>query len=172
MKDQPTIRDARESDLEACRVIEDDAGAIFAEVGMDVIDDDAPRSLADLHDARCRGDLWMACDGNDVPVAFALTCTVDGNLHLEEIGVLRAWQRQGIGALLLEHLAWIASGRGMAAMTLTTFRDVPWNAPYYRRLGFNDLSEDAWGPEMTAKVAEEVAHGLARDERAVMRRLL
>ena len=25
-------------------------------------------------------------------------------------------------------------------MTLSTFRDVPWNGPFYRRLGFRELS--------------------------------
>jgi hypothetical protein len=40
-------------------------------------------------------------------------------------------------------------------VTLTTFRDIPWNAPYYARLGFSELPADAWGAGMRALVARE-----------------
>jgi GNAT superfamily N-acetyltransferase len=135
---------------------------------MDAIDEDPPRDLDELRVAQQQGDLWMACDGNDVPVGFALTDTVDKRLHLHELGVLASWQRQGIGACLIEHLQHVAIQRGMAAVTLTTFREVPWNAPYYARLGFKPLPEDSWGPELTALVAEEESHGLERSQRIVM----
>lgn len=167
-----TIRQAQESDLQACRLIEDDAGEIFAAIGMTEIDDDPPRGLDDLRAAQRRGDVWIACDRNDVPVAFALTATVDGNLHLDEMGVLRSWQRQGIGRRLIDHLIATATARGLPAITLTTFRAVPWNAPYYEHLGFTAIAETVYGPEMAALVAEEERHGLDRQTRVVMRRSL
>lgn len=166
------IRPAQESDLQACRVIEDSAGEIFIEIGMTEINDDPPRNLEDLRAALDREDLWVACDANDVPVAFALANTFERSLHVAEIDVLRHWQRQGIGRRLIDHLAVTAATRGMEALTLTTFRDVPWNAPYYERLGFAVLPEAQWGPELTALVTAEEHHGLDRRSRVVMRRPL
>ena len=54
-------------------------------------------------------------------------------------------------------------------MTLTTFRDVPWNAPFYERLGFCVLDSSELTPELDAVVREEAARGLDRDRRVVMR---
>ena len=55
-------------------------------------------------------------------------------------------------------------------MTLTTFRDVPWNAPYYERLGFTVVEPADQGPELRALVAAE-AHRIPGDApRVAMRR--
>ena len=43
----------------------------------------------------------------------------------------------------------------MPAVTLTTFRDVPWNAPYYERLGFRTLAADEITPGLAAIRAHE-----------------
>ncbi|CAN5517152.1 GNAT family N-acetyltransferase [soil metagenome] len=70
-----------------------------------------------------------------------------------------------------EFAAFVASWaheKGLDGLTLTTFRDVPWNAPYYRRLGFTDLPDTEWGPHLRAKVAREAAAGLSRWPRVVM----
>ena len=63
----------------------------------------------------------------------------DEALHLEELDVLPGHGRQGIGTRLVRALCDGARGRGIAAVTLCTFRDVPWNAPFYERLGFRIL---------------------------------
>ena len=55
------------------------------------------------------------------------------------------------------------------AITLTTYADVPWNAPYYARRGFVEISE--FGPGLRAEREREQQLGL--DEvgpRVVMRR--
>ena len=62
-----------------------------------------------------------------------------------------------IGAALIDHVAGLARASGRSAVTLTTFRDIPWNAPYYARLGFRELAEDEWGPDLRARVAHERA---------------
>ncbi len=61
---------------------------------------------------------------------------VDGEGLLDEVAVAPAHGRRGIGrALVDEVVAWAAAG-GFPSVTLATFRDVPWNAPYYEKLGF------------------------------------
>ena len=65
--------------------------------------------------------------------------------------------------------AW-AREHGHTAVTLSTFRDVPWNGPFYRRHGFADLPPAAWTPGMRAIREHEARHGLRTDVRVFMRR--
>ena len=77
------------------------------------------------------------------------------------------WQGKGIGRRLIACVADQARKRGLASLTLTTFRDVPWNAPFYARLGFEMIT--TLTPELREKREEEMAHGLAYDARCAMR---
>lgn len=71
-----------------------------------------------------------------------------------------------MGAALIDHLAGEARAQGHAELSLTTFRDVPWNAPYYARLGFREVHE--LGPELRTLVEAE-RHALpARAARVAM----
>ncbi|WP_370449314.1 hypothetical protein [Cryobacterium sp. TMT1-2-2] len=79
--------------------------------------------------------------------------------------------RQGVGAGLLDVASECAVQRNMTAVTLTTFRDVPWNAPYYARLGFIVMAEGRWGPALRDKVATEEKNGLEKWPRVVRQRL-
>jgi hypothetical protein len=69
-------------------------------------------------------------------------------------------------------LAADAAGRGVPALTLTTFRDVPWNAPYYARIGFRVLVEAELTQGLRGIRDAEAAHGLDRWPRVCMRREL
>jgi len=64
------------------------------------------------------------------------------------------------GAALVEAAAAWARCRGKARLSLSTFRDIPWNGPYYRRLGFEPMPAEAIGPELRAVREREVANGL------------
>jgi hypothetical protein len=55
-------------------------------------------------------------------------------------------------------------------MTLTTFTDVPWNGPYYARLGFQVVAENEWTASQRRIREHEAAVGLDAWPRAVMRR--
>ena len=55
-------------------------------------------------------------------------------------------------------------------LTLSTFRSVPWNAPYYARLGFAELPAAELTPGLTEILAAETAFGLDPAERVFMRR--
>ena len=66
-------------------------------------------------------------------------------------------------------IAW-ANRAGHPAVTLTTFRDIPWNAPFYARAGFRVLASAELGPGLAALVRDEAARGLDPSERVVMRR--
>ncbi len=85
---------------------------------------------------------------------------------------MRAHQRRGIGARLIDAVCSAAKGRGLAAVTLSTFVNVPWNAPHYERLGFRALRHGSLTPSMRAIEKEEAAFGLDVSRRVFMRRTL
>ncbi|MFC4015978.1 GNAT family N-acetyltransferase [Nonomuraea purpurea] len=104
------------------------------------------------------------------PAGFALVGRVDGNLHLEQLAVHPASMRQGIGGRLMTAVIDHARASGAPAVTLTTYRDVPWNAPWYERHGFSVMPEPEWGPELRALVERERELGIEIAPRVVMRR--
>ncbi|PVZ14344.1 GNAT family N-acetyltransferase [Actinomycetospora cinnamomea] len=163
------IRPARRDEVPDLQAIEVAAGAAFRELGMDAVADDPPPSAEVLAGGRDRGGLWVLEDGGAV-VAYLLDDVVDGDAHLEQVSVHPRAARRGHGAQLVEDLARRAREAGRSALTLTTYTDVPWNAPYYARLGFRPVADDELGPELRAVRRTEVARGLDRWPRTAMRR--
>jgi hypothetical protein len=71
---------------------------------------------------------------------------------------------------LIDHLQAEAAAESRPAVTLTAFRDVPWNAPYYARLGFVLIEPPDMGPELRALIERETST-IPRDApRVAMRR--
>lgn len=76
--------------------------------------------------------------------------------------------RHGHGRALVAHAEHWDRTTGAGRMTLTTYRDVPWNGPYYQRLGRRELTPDELGPQLEAVRAEEAARGLDQWARTAM----
>lgn len=166
------IRLATRAELPALQDIERAAGAPFRDLGMPEIADDEPPALDELERYRRAGRCWVAVDEGDegdLPAAYLLAEPVDGALHIEQVSVHPRAARRGVGRALLAHAADRAREEGLTALTLTTFTDVPWNAPYYARLGFRPLPEADLTPGLRAIRATEAAHGLDRWPRLCMR---
>ncbi|WBC05044.1 GNAT family N-acetyltransferase [Micromonospora sp. WMMA1976] len=163
-------RIARAEELTEVQRIEVASGTPFREIGMTLVADMPPLPLEALGAGQRAGRLWVATDPADRPIAFALADLVDGAAHVQQLSVDPAYARRGIGRRLLDRVAGWASSQGLPALTLTTFRSVPWNGPYYMRCGFRELS----GTELTAGLIEllaaEAALGLDPAERIAMRR--
>lgn len=116
------------------------------------------------------GDPASVLVEGDPPVGFAMFGLVDGNVHLDQLAVHPGSMRRGIGGRLVEAVVDHARAVGAPAVTLTTFRDVPWNAPWYARHGFSALPEAEWGPELRKLVEHERELGIEVAPRVVMRR--
>ncbi|WP_039796626.1 GNAT family N-acetyltransferase [Nocardia araoensis] len=162
------IRPATLEDLPALQNIERAAGEPFAEIGMTAVADDEPPSLATLRQFQQAGRAWVWAD-DDVPIGYLVAGVVDGNAHIEQVSVRPDHARRRIGKRLLDQAARWAATAGLPATTLTTFTEVPWNGPYYERLGFRYLSAGEETPGLVALRAAEQAHGLDRWPRACMR---
>jgi N-acetylglutamate synthase-like GNAT family acetyltransferase len=164
------IREVREEELPVLRDIERAAGEYFREIGMAPIADDEPLPLDVLASYRRAGRAWVAVDGFDRPVAYLIADMVDGNLHVEQVSVHPGSARRGVGRDLLDHLAAVARAERIPALTLTTFTDVPWNAPYYRKCGFHRLDDAELTKGLREIRGRETAHGLGHWPRVCMRR--
>jgi 4-diphosphocytidyl-2-C-methyl-D-erythritol kinase len=106
------------------------------------------------------GQVWVACLEDGLPVGMAIASVREGAVYVEEMDVLPAHGRRGLGARLLARVCAWAQAQGHAAVTLSTFRDVPWNGPFYRKHGFRDLLPAEWTPGMRAIREQEAQHGL------------
>ncbi|MFB7717127.1 MULTISPECIES: GNAT family N-acetyltransferase [unclassified Nocardia] len=165
------IRAATTDDLPILQDIEDAAGEPFRTVGMIEIADDDPPSIEVLDEYRRDGRAWVAVDDDgDIPIAYLISEEVDGTEHIDQLSVHPQAARRGIGATLIDRAADHARAQGLTALTLTTFTEVPWNAPYYERLGFHIVDDAELTPGLRKIRAREAEHGLDRWPRTVMRR--
>lgn len=169
------IRLACSAELSRLREIEDEAGTLFS--GLGLIDESLDVSFPPEELARLIGQeqVWVACEpgtASGQPVGFIIASLRDDAVYIEELDVLPAHGRRGLGSRLLDHVCRWAEERGHPAVTLSTFRDVPWNGPFYRKHGFRDLHPEEWTPSMPLIREKETQHGLSIDARVFMRREL
>ncbi|USQ96855.1 GNAT family N-acetyltransferase [Caulobacter sp. RL271] len=164
------IRPALTSEIEALRALERASAQRFIGL-MDALAEDEP-SPAPVLAARIaiRGLLVAETDG--VLAAFVMFRPVGDGLYIEQIDVLPAFAGRRIGAGLIEAVAERARADGLARLTLSTFRDVPWNAPWYRRLGFADLDDKKLAPDLMEIRRKHLARGLDESLRVFMERPL
>jgi GNAT superfamily N-acetyltransferase len=164
------IREAGAAELAVLQDIDVATGQMFRDIGMPEVAEYDPWPLPDLEHSRAAGLLWVIPGEAGEPVAFLIWSQVDGCLHVEQLSVEMGSARRGLGRALLEHAAQRAASDGMPALTLTTFEHVPWNAPYYARLGFRILADAEVTPGLRAIRLREAEIGLDRWPRVCMRR--
>lgn len=165
------IRPAREDELPDVQAISLAAGLRYADhpdPRVATCADDDPILLSQLQGWLDRGRLWVAADAVDEPVGFLGLDVVDDLGHVEEVSVHPDHQGQGHGAALLDEAAVWCVATGRSGLTLTTFRDVEWNAPYYERRGFRALEDDEIGTELRARATAEAERGLDPELRVCM----
>ncbi|MDC0721826.1 GNAT family N-acetyltransferase [Nannocystis bainbridge] len=167
MTDGLSFRPARAAEIGRVREIEQISATRFVGTSRAAIADDEPTDVDTLARRIAEGGLLVAA-ADEIPVAFVMFRELEGCAYVEQIDVLPSHARRAIGAALLDTVTAVARSRGWAALTLSTFKDVPFNAPYYRRLGFVEV--EALTPGMAAIRVEHEARGLDESSRVFMRR--
>ena len=164
------VRSPLRDELPLLQAIGVAAGRRFAEVGLDAVAEDPPHELTALERWRAAGRAWVSTDREGQPVGFALVDVIDGSAHLEELSVIPDLNGRGHGMALLRAVEGWAGRKGYAAVTLTTFRDVPFNRPFYEKRGYRVLDEGEWTPGLVERRTEEADAGLDPELRVVMRK--
>lgn len=165
----PRIRPATDADLERLVVVEVEAGQLFHTVGMAEVAADVPR-VEDLREAAEEGRLWVT-DVGSVVAGYVSAEVLDGNAHVAQVSVAPDHAGRGLGRAMIEHVEEWGRAAGRPATTLTTFRDVPWNGPYYRRLGYAVMAPEDVGPELARTMAHEASlPGIDASLRCAMRK--
>jgi GNAT superfamily N-acetyltransferase len=163
-----TIRVANAGELPSLIEIERLAGSLFRSLGMDLVADDDPGSTEELAPYAEDGRVFVAVDAGDRPVGYLLVDVVDGAAHIEQVSVLPEQAGRRIGGALIEHAGAWAHDRGLRALTLTAYVGVPWNGPYYERLGFRYLTPEEETEGLRAIRERERRSGLDAWPRACM----
>ncbi|NDU73927.1 GNAT family N-acetyltransferase [Actinomadura sp. DSM 109109] len=147
------VRTARDADLPGLAGIENSGDAMFRAIGIEF-----PPGPTVIEDMIAKGAEIVVA--GDPPVGFAAVEELDGAAHLEQISVRGDLVGRGIGALLLREVKARAAAAGLPGVSLLTFRDVPWNGPWYARHGFAELPPERWGPGIRSYWDAEIEAGL------------
>ena len=166
------IRLAKVEDLESLSNIEQAADAAFHGEGMGAVADGANMPMPELLRYQRAGRAWVDTDELDRPIAYLLLDVIDDSAHIEQVSVHPSHAGQGKGRQLIEVAAEWAKQQRFSMLTLTTFADVPWNAPYYARLGFEIVPSSELTPGLQDIRQHEASAGLDVWPRVAMRRPL
>ncbi len=163
-----SIRLARAQDAQVFHEVEEDAARLLADdpslEGIPV----PPSRSAEEYRAMIAQRHCLTAHHEETIVGFAATRRHAGELHLHELSVARAFQRQRIGSTLINALKIDAENSGVRAITLHTFRDIAWNAPFYSRHGFEIIENLAAHPRLKAGQDAAVEFGLPCERRCAM----
>ncbi len=166
------IRKANRVDVADLPAIERRAAQLFldqlASTGLTVDSLNHVNSVADLALACQAGRLWVAETAIAELVGFALVLDFGDYAHLDELSVVPEHGQRGVGSALLRQVCDWARAAGYRAVTLRTFRDVPWNAPFYEGRGFCIIDSAKLTPRHVELEQTEQQLGLSLDRRVTM----
>lgn len=165
-----TFRLAEQHDANAIRTIEFEAGQRFLSVDMAGIADAPPMDLEIVERKIAAREIIVAVAADATCAGFVMFEPQPTRIYVQELDVLTSYAGQRIGAALIEQVAQIACAQRLTQLILSTFREVPWNAPYYRRLGFRDIEEAELDAALIARRDAHIARGLDESKRVFMRR--
>jgi GNAT superfamily N-acetyltransferase len=169
MTSEYSITMARPQDVPLLTAIEIAAAQLLAGHAPESVLNETT-TLKEFHAALASGHLWVALIA-DRPVGFALVEILEPTAaHLKEIDVHPEHGRGGIGTELVRTVCEWAINNGYDFVTLTTFRDVPWNAPFYERLGFEVIPPNELTGALRQIIEGEWNRGLDPERRVTMRR--
>ncbi|MEL6567176.1 MAG: GNAT family N-acetyltransferase [Pseudomonadota bacterium] len=156
-----TITRADATDVPALIAVNVASDTLFADTGLikpEDLGDHVPESV--FQDAiRARDVFVMRWGEVGTVVGFTLTSVRGGTLYLDQISVHPDHGQKGLGRALMHRLLEDGRERGFKTLTLSTFKDVPWNGPFYRSLGFREIASEKltdWMRDLEAAQAENL----------------
>ncbi|MGB3503293.1 MAG: GNAT family N-acetyltransferase [Mesorhizobium sp.] len=151
-----------EADDVALAALETRAGKLFAPYHPQVANQ-PPSDAGSVRALFAGRDVWVAADGSG-PAGFIVAAPLGPYFHIFELSVDPSHGRRGLGSALVACVEHEAAKRGLEGISLTTFRDVPFNAPFYAGLGF----VEADGPLLAERRRLETPQGCDPASRVAM----
>ena len=151
-----TLRAARKADIFRLQEIERAAAELFRDSDLIDIDTMAVIPMAD-HITAIETGISIVAQVDSRIAGFVMGEMQGDVAYLRELDVDPAYQRRGIGAMLVTAYVTAAKAKAAAPIYLSTFRAPPWNAPFYRRMGFTDVARADYLPWMTAMEAAQAS---------------
>jgi GNAT superfamily N-acetyltransferase len=164
------IRAALLEEVEVVRTVEWLSNQIFRDLGMAAVADLEPTPRDVLSRAVRAGHLWVVVGDGGAVQGFVHVSTCHGTAHIEQVSVDPRFAHRGLGRALIEHVSAWAARSGLIRLTMTTFVDVPWNGPYYRRLGFTPVCRAEMSDAERARMAHNEHGPLGGWPRVLLRR--
>lgn len=161
------VRRALLQDIAALPEVERSAAETFRATEHGWVADDGVTESEAYPPLILAGSLWVA-EMEEGLIGFVSAQAAPDALHIGELAVALPHQRKGVGRRLMGTAIQAARACGLPAVTLTTFRNVAFNAPFYHRLGFEIL--EAPPPRLQAILSAERQRGLTH--RCAMRLML
>lgn len=158
------VRLARSEDIVLLPDIERSAAEAFRSTAHAWVADDGVTAAGVYPPLILAGSLFVA-EVDGAVVGFVSLQAEPDTLHVLELAVAFAYQRRGVGRLLMQAAIGAARSWRLPAVTLTTFRDLVFNAPFYHTLGFEPF--DPPSPRLHAILLAEERRGLR--QRCAMR---
>jgi GNAT superfamily N-acetyltransferase len=135
-RSRPRIRPVRRDELSLLPALEAAADTAFEQLGIGPLP--GPSTVEEFAAA------LVVLVAGDPPVGLCRMDALAANdgasgAHLEQLSVHPDHAGRGIGRALLEAGCDWAAAAGYAEITLATYRDVPWNGPFYASEGFVEV---------------------------------
>ena len=166
-----TIRKAREEDLPLLGPVENSASQVFRTVNLDHIANGPTLPNPQLSAMSNSNHLWVAVNTLDQPVGFVGGEEVDGSFYIVEISVAQHFQGKGAGKALMAAMEQQIRKESFKDITLTTYKHLPWNGPWYAKRGYSDVQVDELG-EGHMKIWEHEGEWHDMNLRCAMRKVL
>ncbi len=115
---------------------------------------------------------FAAAGGDGRLLGFAVAGEIGGIFWLKELSVEPDVMRRGVGTALLNAVVERAGWAFHTAVGLSTFREVPFNAPFYARRGFLAVDPDAVPEAIRRQFELELPAGAEIGDRVLMIRKL
>jgi GNAT superfamily N-acetyltransferase len=165
-----SIQKAQIDQIASLQEIELKCATIFPEKDLPEPLRSSPTDKQLYKEAIHEGLLWVLIENQVRPIGFILCKMLDSHLHIKEMNVHPSFARRDLGTKLLQHAFCYAEQSNIPALSLTTFIHLPWNGPFYERLGFQELAPETLSVGLAEILATEKTLGLKN--RVVMYKVL
>lgn len=163
------IREAEATDAPLLPAVERSAAQTFLQLpGYEWLATGDTQSMEEHLSYIKRGAEWVAVNAANLPIAFLNGSLAERIFHIHEVSVESSHQGKGIGRGLISTAKQWAIASGCSSITLTTFRNVPWNELFYRSLGFRTLDTSELTASLEAAMKNEADVGLSIKDRCAM----